>query len=163
MDSAGKPSSTQSSSRQLYNTIYVKDPLRVQRELIEAIDPKLLPKLQALFYTKQWEQQNDPVPRHMIRPLCSCNPQTNHIVCVFCPDSAFVNTDRAIEHIQKDHLGLRPFCCREPNWWDASSLSLRVGNAQMSDSGRTFLRNNELTNHIRTHKVPTPVACPNKW
>lgn len=116
MDSAGKSSSNHISSRQLYNTIYVKDPLRVQRELIEAIDPELLPKLQALFYTKQWEQQNEPVPRHMIKPLCPWNPQTNQIVCVFCPDSAFVNTDRAIEHIQKDHLGLRPFCCMEPNW-----------------------------------------------
>ena len=117
MESARKSSSDQSSSRQSYNTVYVKDPLKVQRELIEAIDPELLPKLQAIFYTKEWEQQSNPVPRYMIKPLCSRESQTKQIMCVFCPDSTFVNTDRAIEHIQKDHLGLRPFCCKERNWW----------------------------------------------
>lgn len=116
LSSSGRPSSSQSSSRQPYNTVYVKDPLTVQRGLIEAIDPELLPELQAIFYTKEWEQQSDPVPRHMIKPLCSWNPQKKQIMCVFCPDSAFANTERAIEHIQKDHLGLRPFCCTEPNW-----------------------------------------------
>jgi hypothetical protein len=121
MDPSGQSSSSQSSllylpSRQPYNTVYVKDQLTVQRELIEAIDPELLPELQAIFLTEEWEQQSDPVPRHMIKPLCSWNPQTYQIMCVFCPDSVFVNTDRAIEHIQKDHLGLRPFCCTEPNW-----------------------------------------------
>ena len=116
MASSGQSSSDQSSSRQPYNTIYTKDNLKVQRELIERINAELLPDLEAIFKTKEWLLQSAPIPRDLIKPLCPPGLQMGQVVCAFCPDSAFINTERAIEHIQKDHLGLRPFCCTEPKW-----------------------------------------------
>ena len=121
MASSGQSSSDQSSSRQPYNTIYTKDNLKVQRELIERINAELLPELGAIFKTKEWLLQSDPIPRDLIKTLCLPGLQMGQVVCAFCPDSAFINTDRAIEHIQKEHLGLRPFCCTERNWWGPSA------------------------------------------
>jgi hypothetical protein len=110
------------SSRQSHKAVYVKDQLTVQRELVDAIDIKFLPTLQAIFKTREWLLQSQPVPQRMIRGLCPRNPRRdNKVICAFCPDATFATPDRAIEHIQKDHFGMRPFSCTTVNWWGASS------------------------------------------
>lgn len=95
---------------------YTKDQLLVQVELIEAIDTRFLPKLQAIFSTAEWLRQSHPIPRKMITALCLRDPMTERFICVFCPYSTLKQSGHAVEHLQQ-HFGLRPFRCTVPNWY----------------------------------------------
>lgn len=94
---------------------YTKDPLAVQRELIEAVDMQFLPALRAIFDTQEWILQSRPIPRRMLRALCPREPALEQCICAFCPTARFQQAGRALEHIQQ-HFGLRPFQCGEPAW-----------------------------------------------
>jgi len=95
---------------------YTKDQLLVQIELIEAIDIRFLPILQAIFNTEEWLWQSQPIPRKLIKALCLKDPLTDRITCVFCPNRTFSQSGHTIEHVQQ-HFGLRPFRCTAPNWY----------------------------------------------
>ena len=101
---------------------YTKDQLMVTVELIEAIDIRFLPILQAIFNTEEWLWQSQPIPRQMIRGLCLKDPLTDRFICVFCPDCTFNQSGHAIEHLQQ-HFGLRPFLCIAPEWYGPWSSS----------------------------------------
>src|SRR5258706_10962600 len=98
------------------HTFYTKDQLLVQVELIEAIDIRFLPILQAIFNTVEWLWQSQPIPRKLIKALCLKDPLTDRFICVFCPHSMFNQSGHTIEHVQQ-HFGLRPFHCTAPNWY----------------------------------------------
>ena len=110
-------------------TFYTKDQLLVQVELIEAIDIRFLPILQAIFSTGEWLWQSQPIPRKLIKALCLKDPLTDRFTCVFCPDRTFNQSGHTIEHIQQ-HFGLRPFHCTAPNWYGLSAHHRRVSAAE---------------------------------
>jgi hypothetical protein len=153
-------------------TFYTKDQLLVQVELIEAIDIRFLPILQAIFNTEEWLFQNQPIPRKLIRALCLKDPLTDKFICVFCPDRTFNQSGHTIEHLQQ-HFGLRPFHCTAPNWYGflgyprllfiAKFTCSLLNEKCVFFSAKTFLRKNELKNHSRTHAAPGRVPCPNNW
>jgi hypothetical protein len=95
-----------------YPRFYQKDQLQVQMELFQLIDDEYVPALQKVFKMPAWLDQNEPLPRDTMKTFCPKYLETREFVCVFCRGVSFLQSTKAVEHIQK-HFGLQPFDCEE--------------------------------------------------